>query len=65
MIKNVRLIFILLLATSIFSVSFIGIDSHVEGLSVGDKAPYFTLHEDNGHDIEDVARQFSFSQFLG
>ncbi|MCE2615465.1 MAG: TlpA family protein disulfide reductase [Phocaeicola sp.] len=51
MIKNVRLIFILLLATSIFSVSFIGIDSHVEGLSVGDKAPYFTLHEDNGHDM--------------
>jgi peroxiredoxin len=51
MIKNVRLIFILLLATSIFSVSFIGIDAHVEGLSVGDKAPYLTLHDDNGHDM--------------
>ena len=51
MIKNVRLIFILLLATSIFSVSFIGMDSHVEGLSVGDKAPNFTLYENKGHDM--------------
>ena len=50
MIKNVRSIFILLLATSVFSVSYRGKDSHIEGISIGDIAPSFTLQE-NGQEV--------------
>ena len=43
MIKNVKWIFVVLIISSLISFSFVGKDTPTEGLTIGDKAPTFTI----------------------
>lgn len=43
MIKNVKWFFVVLLLGSLISYSFVGKDTPTEGLTIGDKAPVFTI----------------------
>ncbi|WP_455674072.1 thioredoxin-like domain-containing protein [Phocaeicola sp.] len=43
MIKNVKWIFVVLILSSLISFSFVGKDTPTEGLTIGDKAPTFTI----------------------
>lgn len=43
MTKNVKWIFVVLVFSSLISFSFVGKDTPTEGVTVGDKAPAFTL----------------------
>ena len=43
MIKNVKWIFVVLIISSLISFSFVGKNTPPEGLTIGDKAPTFTI----------------------
>lgn len=43
MIKNVTWIFVVLIISSLISFSFVGKDTPTEGLTIGDRAPSFTI----------------------
>ena len=43
MIKNVRVVFVVWLAVSLFFYSFVGKDTPTEGLTIGDRAPEFKI----------------------
>ena len=43
MIKNVKWIFVVLIISSLISFSFVGKNTPTEGLTIGDKAPTFTI----------------------
>jgi peroxiredoxin len=46
MIKNVKWLFVVLFFSSLISFSFIGKNTPTEGLTVGDKAPSFTIGDE-------------------
>ena len=59
MIKNVKWIFVVLIISSLISFSFVGKDTPTEGLTIGDKAPTFTIcGEKQLIDLKDLRLHF-------
>lgn len=64
MIKNVKWVFVVLVISSLISFSFVGKDTPTEGLSVGDKAPEFTIcGEKQLIDLEDLKGRYVLLSF--
>lgn len=64
MIKNVKGIFVALLAVSFLSFSFVGKDTPTEGLTIGDKAPTFKIcGEKQLKDLKDLRGKYVLLSF--
>lgn len=64
MIKNVTWIFVVLIISSLISFSFVGKDTPTEGLTIGDKAPGFTIcGEKQLIDLEDLRGKYVLLSF--
>ena len=64
MIKNVKWIFVVLIISSLISFSFVGKDTPTEGLTIGDKAPTFTIcGEKQLIDLKDLRGKYVLLSF--
>ena len=64
MIKNVKWIFVVLIIGSLISFSFVGKDTPTEGLTIGDKAPTFTIcGEKQLIDLKDLRGKYVLLSF--
>lgn len=64
MIKNVTWIFVVLIFSSFISFSFVGKDTPTEGLTIGDKAPAFTIcGEKQLIDLKDLKGKYVLLSF--
>ena len=64
MIKNVKWIFVVLIISSLFSFSFVGKNTPTEGLTIGDKAPTFTIcGEKQLIDLKDLRGKYVLLSF--
>ena len=64
MIKNVKWIFVVLIISSLISFSFVGKNTPTEGLTIGDKAPTFTIcGEKQLIDLKDLRGKYVLLSF--
>ena len=64
MIKNVKWVFVVLIISSLISFSFVGKDTPTEGLTIGDKAPTFTIcGEKQLIDLKDLRGKYVLLSF--
>ena len=64
MIKNVKWIFVVLIISSLISFSFVGKNKTTEGLTIGDKAPTFTIcGEKQLIDLKDLRGKYVLLSF--
>ena len=64
MIKNVKWIFVVLIISSLISFSFVGNNTQIEGLTIGDKAPTFTIcGEKQLIDLKDLRGKYVLLSF--
>ena len=64
MIKNVKWIFVVLIISSLISFSFVGKNTLTEGLTIGDKAPTFTIcGEKQLIDLKDLRGKYVLLSF--
>ena len=64
MIKNVKWIFVVLIISSLISFSFVGKTTLTEGLTIGDKAPTFTIcGEKQLIDLKDLRGKYVLLSF--
>ena len=64
MIKNVKWIFVVLIISSLFSFSLVGKNTPTEGLTIGDKAPTFTIcGEKQLIDLKDLRGKYVLLSF--
>ena len=64
MIKNVKRIFVVLIISSLISFSFVGKNTLTEGLTIGDKAPTFTIcGEKQLIDLKDLRGKYVLLSF--
>ena len=64
MIKNVKWIFVVLIISSLISFSFVGKNTPAEGLTIGDKAPTFTIcGEKQLIDLKDLRGKYVLLSF--
>ena len=64
MIKNVKWIFVVLIISSLISFSFVGQPTPTEGLTIGDKAPTFTIcGEKQLIDLKDLRGKYVLLSF--
>lgn len=64
MIKNVKWIFVVLIISSLISFSFVGKNTPIEGLTIGDKAPTFTIcGEKQLIDLKDLRGKYVLLSF--
>ena len=64
MIKNVKWIFVVLIISSLISFSFVGKNTSTEGLTIGDKAPTFTIcGEKQLIDLKDLRGKYVLLSF--
>ena len=64
MIKNVRVVFVVWLAVSLFFYSFVGKDTPTEGLTIGDRAPEFKIcGEKQLIDLKDLRGKYVLLSF--